>query len=559
MLACGLALGQEPKYRLTVEAPTREMRETLARGLQLARWQDDAQMTPELLRRLADEALAEAREALAAQGYYAALVEQSIDLGATPWAVTIRVAPGERSTVRAVEISFSGPAAGDPQAAKLLDEVRRDWLLRPGMPFTQEAWIEAKGQAVRKLASWRYAAARIASSRARVDTRSHSVALEITLESGPPYLFGEVEVRGGGRYPAELVENLSPLEPGATYDRELLELYTRRLLEAGYFAGAHVEGAAPVRASVIEGHSQRFEGGVSFNTDAGLHLELSHRNVDLLDSAWRGRAQLRLDELAQEARYDVDSPPRPGARWWNGFVAAKNSVIQEEENTEFSLGTAHNWAGRGAPTALLVSAHFEEQRIAGQAIDHRRAVFVGVRVGFRDTDAELLPRRGYFGQATLGGAPDALATRHFGRATARGTALYPLSRHDDLQLRGEAGFIGARSREGIPSTFLFRTGGDQTVRGYDFESLGVRQGAAVLGGRYLLWGSIEYTHWFAPSWGVALFADHGNAWDTGPFEPALGVGAGARFRTPIGPVRVDVAYGEEVKSWRLHFSVGFVF
>jgi translocation and assembly module TamA len=170
---------------------------------------------------------------------------------------------------------------------------------------------------------------------------------------------------------------------------------------------------------------------------------------------------------------------------------------------------AHNWAGSGSPTALLVSAHAEEQRISGQAADHRQAVYFGVRVGFRETDEILVPRRGLFGQLNAGVAPDALSTRGFTRGTARGTVLWPLGRNDDLQLRGEAGIVVSRAREGIPSTFLFRTGGDQTVRGYAFESLGVRQGDAVLGGRYLAIGSIEYTHWFAPSWGLAVFADSG--------------------------------------------------
>jgi len=120
--------------------------------------------------------------------------------------------------------------------------------------------------------------------------------------------------------------------------------------------------------------------------------------------------------------------------------------------------------------------------------------------------------------------------------------------------------VAAQSREGIPSTFLFRTGGDQTVRGYDFESLGVRQGNAIVGGRRLLVGSAEYTHWIGESWGLAVFADAGNAWDEGAsFSPALGYGLGARFRTPIGPIRADLAYGEENHSFRLHFSVGYTF
>jgi len=570
VFACAAAaLGQEPepKYRLSVEAPTKELRETLSRGLQLARWQSDAQMTPELLRRLADEALIEARGSLAAQGYFSALASHSIDLERTPWAVTLKVEPGPRTTVRSFELTVTGPAATDPQAADLRREVRRAWRLRPGMPFTQTEWNEARRDAARKLASWRYPAARVASSRARIDPATHSAALEVTLDSGPPYRFGGIEVRGTKRYPQTAVSNLSPVRAGRDYDREVLELYTRRLLETGYFAGGRVElapgaaepDAAPVVATVIEGNSQNIETGLSFNTDAGLRLELSHRNVDLFETAWRGRTQLRLDQLTQEARYELESPPRPGATWWSAFAGGKKEVIQNEENTELAVGLAHNWAGAGAPTALLVSAHAEEQQVSGGAVDHRHAVYFGVRFGFRDTDEIVLPRRGYFGAVSAGGAPAGLSTRAFTRGTARATLLVPLGRSDDLQMRAEGGIVVAGSREGIPSTFLFRTGGDQTVRGYAFESLGVRQGDAVLGGRYLAIGSVEFTHWFAPAWGLAAFADAGNAWDGGGYTPVLGIGGGVRFRTPIGPIRVDVAYGEAEESWRLHFSVGFVF
>ncbi|HEX2334551.1 MAG TPA: hypothetical protein VHI32_15440, partial [Burkholderiales bacterium] len=346
VFVCGAALAQkpEPKYRLTVEAPTKEQREMLGKGLQLARWQDDPQMTPELLRRLADEAVLEARQALAADGYFSALVSYSIDRDVTPWSVVIQVEPGTRATVASVDIAFSGPATADPDAAKLLRQVRAEWLLRPGMPFTQEAWNEAKREAVRKLSSWRYATARIASSRARVDAQASSAALEVTLDSGPPFVFGNAAVRGVERYPGAVAANLSPVIPGTTYDREVLELYTRRLLETGYFAGARVElapeaiadGQAPVQVSVIEGHSQNIEGGVSFTTDRGLRLEAAHRNVDLFNTAWRGRSQVRWDDLTQEARYDLDAPPLPGARWWNGFAAVKNEVIQNEENFELS-------------------------------------------------------------------------------------------------------------------------------------------------------------------------------------------------------------------------------
>jgi len=278
-------------------------------------------------------------------------------------------------------------------------------------------------------------------------------ALEVTLDSGPPHRFGGIEVRGTKRYPRTAVSNLSPVRPGRTYDREVLELYTRRLLETGYFAGGRVElapgpaepDAAPVLATVIEGNSQNIESGVSFNTDAGLRLELSHRNVDLFETAWRGRTQLRLDQLTQEARYELESPPRPGATWWSAFAGGKKEVIQNEEDTELAAGLAHNWAGAGAPSALLVSAHAEEQRVSGGPPDHRHAVYFGLRFGFRDTDDIVQPRRGYFGLVSAGVAPDALSTQGFSRGTAR--ALDLELRRSETERPAQAAF-GAEQPEG---------------------------------------------------------------------------------------------------------------
>ena len=129
-----------------------------------------------------------------------------------------------------------------------------------------------------------------------------------------------------------------------------------------------------------------------------------------------------------------------------------------------------------------------------------------------------------------------------------------------LYARADVGAVLADSRDGIPSNFLFRTGGDTTVRGYAFDSLGVPLGQAIVGGRYYTAGSVEVTRWFGESWGLATFVDAGNATDSlHDVSLALGYGVGARVRTPIGPFRVDVAYGQQSSSVRVHFSVGLSF
>ena len=557
------------RYYLDIEAPD-DLREALRAGLQLERWQTDEQMTPELLRRLADEAVTEATQAAAAYGYFSARASYTLDRDSTPWRLVLKLEPGERTLVAEVRLEFTGPVTtdGDPEAAALLARVRREWLLRAGMPFIQEAWEDAKRDAVRRLASWRYAAARIGASRADVDAEKKTARLLVTLDSGPPFRLGGLEVRGNKRYPDRVVTNPNPTRPGQTYDRQKLDLYVQRLMQTGYFASARAEiapdpaeaDAATVRTTVIEGSSQQLETGVSVNTDVGPRLELTYRDVDVRDSAWRWRNTLRLDHETQELRTDFDSPPQTAGNWWNTFLSARHTTVQNDENTIYSSGLSYNFPGAGSPSALATVLTFEEEHLPDGTFDHRNALFFGARYGFRATDDLVLPRRGYFGNLTAGGAPGKLATTSFGRFTGTANLLVPLSRRDDLLVRGEGGVVVARRREGIPSQYLFRTGGDQTVRGYAFESLGVQRGDAVVGGRYMAWGSVELTHWRSEGWGLAAFVDAGNAWDAGTtIKPAVGEGIGARFRTPIGPVRIDVAYGEETNAWRLHFSVGFVF
>ena len=107
---------------------------------------------------------------------------------------------------------------------------------------------------------------------------------------------------------------------------------------------------------------------------------------------------------------------------------------------------------------------------------------------------------------------------------------------------------------------MFRTGGDTTVRGYAFDSLGVTAGQATVPGRYFIATSIEATRWINATWGIATFIDAGNAFDDArDFRLDLGYGVGARVRTPIGPFRFDIAYGQESRQVRVHFSVGLAF
>jgi translocation and assembly module TamA len=564
-MAGGPALAQS--YRVEVVAPG-ELGRTLRQGLNLVRQQSDPGISPERFKRLLEEAEREAREVAATEGYFSARVSTRIDDATQPRTVHLVLEPGERTLVTAVEIRFRGPATGDPEAREALEQVREGWRLRAGEPFRQAAWEEAKRAAVRALARWRYAAASVAESQALVDPKTRGASLSVELDSGTPFRFGPLRVSGNRRYPDAVIENLSPVRAGETYDRDKLILYQRRLLETGYFASVqmdidaqpHEAQGAPLRIAVLEAPSQNVETGIGYTTDAGPRFELRYGNQDVRDSAWRFKSALALDEKVQNLQLNLDLPPRPEARWNSLFGHARQTDIQNESTRQLAVGLAHNFGREVEPSALIVSGHLEEQSIVGQPTDNRQAVYFGFRRTFSSTDDFVAPRSGYLGSFELGGAPPELSTRQFLRAVASASLFFPLGRLNDLLLRGQAGSVIAQARTGIPTSFLFRTGGDQTVRGYAFESLGVHQGEAIVGGRRLIVGSAELIHWVGENWGVAAFVDAGNAWDEGvEFNAAVGAGIGARFRTPIGPIRADLAYGEEVGSFRLHFSVGYSF
>jgi translocation and assembly module TamA len=172
----------------------------------------------------------------------------------------------------------------------------------------------------------------------------------------------------------------------------------------------------------------------------------------------------------------------------------------------------------------------------------------------------MMPRSGTIAALRLGASVPGASTRTFGRVVGQLAWFHPVSRRDDIALRAEAGAVIAGSASGIPQALLFRTGGDTTVRGYAFESLGVAKGEAIVGGRYYALASAEYIHWFSDVLGGAAFIDAGNAVDRlGDARLAVGYGVGVRMKSPIGPLRLDLARGHDTDELRLHFSVGFTF
>ena len=187
-------------YRVEVVAPA-PVKAAVERSLDLVRWQAYAEITPEFFDLLVADARSQARDAAAAQGYFSAVVTSEIDRSTKPETVRLRIDPGQPTTVASVELIVTGAAAlGGPQGDELAARMRREWPLRKGAVFRQEDWAAGKTGAVRVFTVERYAAAKLVGSRAEVDPEAHTAALSLTVDSGPPFRFGPLDVTGVQKY-----------------------------------------------------------------------------------------------------------------------------------------------------------------------------------------------------------------------------------------------------------------------------------------------------------------------------------------------------------------------
>lgn len=569
LLLCALTAHAEGlDYQVQIDAPA-DLRALLEQNLELIRWRGNARVDVEQLQRLYRQTPEEIKALLETEGYYSPEIAPQIEQQGAAWQVRLRVTPGAPVLVGNVELVFLGPLATQAQE-QLPDRavLRSNWALPPGQIFRQQEWEAAKAALLRQVIIARYPGATLSDTRATVDPESHRVALRVVLDSGPGMTFGAVSIEGLRRYSAELISRDSPVKPGEVYSESALRAWQGQLQDSGYFSRVEVVAepqpeqiAVPVTVTVVENQKKKAGVGAGYSTNTGNRAHLTYEDLNFLERKLKVKSALTLETKKQALRGDLYFPvTAQGARHSIG-LSYERAAIEGEVTRIASIAAKRQWGKAALERSLSLEYLREQKTVAG--LEQRRSQSLPLTYGstWRHTDSLLFPTDGYVLTAQLGGAVQPILTnRTFARAYAKVVHYHPLGKSGVLVLRGEFGAVGSIDKQGIPDAFLFRAGGDQSVRGYAYQSLGVAQNGATVGGRYLALGSAEYQYWFLPKWGAALFVDAGNAADSiKELKPSAGYGLGARWRSPVGPVNLDIAYGQKVEEFRMHFSLGFSF
>lgn len=568
-------------FDIAVHAPP-GVRELLEKHIELQRYRAVTDLDEAELARLIVLAERNVRNLVGTLGYFSPSIRitREGDVNQRP-TIVVAVDPGEATLAGPVAIHFAGDIADspDPDALAQRTQIQRDWRLPTGQRFTQDAWDGAKTQALRELVARRYPAGKLAESLADVDAPNRTASLTLKLDSGSLYRLGRLEVTGVERYDPVLVPRLARLNAGAVYDQNQLVEAQQRLASSGYFDSAYIfvdpesdPLAAPVQVQVREAKLQKIILGVGITTDSGPRASVEHTHHRVPGIGWRAVTKLQLEKKSPFAQTEWTSIPDEANWRWDALGRTErlddNELITQAQRLRFGRTQAGERIDRN------IYLQYDRARVHGAGLLGTSAADAGdgsaltanyVWTG-RYFDSLPFPGKGYGLGFEIGGGTTLSENRQpFARTVGRWLGIQTLER-GRIAMRAEAGAVLAKDTARIPSTQLFRTGGDSTVRGYGLRDIGIKLANGVIGpGRYLAVGSIE---WQRPmlrdglpsEWENTLFLDAGAVADKPQdMRPSVGVGTGVRWRSPIGPLQIDLAYGVKVKQVRLHMSVGFVF
>jgi translocation and assembly module TamA len=564
-----LPAGATPEMSLSLVAPE-SVRGLLTQHLDLPAQisGDDAQQA--LSRRVRREAA----ELLATEGYFSPRIDVQQPPGATATLI-VNVVPGPLTRVERMAIEFRGDLAAETEALSARrEQLRAEWRLQTGAAFRSADWEAAKAALMATVLAVDFPRARIVESQAEIDPDQATARLQLTVDSGPVLRFGAVTVQGLKRYDAALVHRLTPFTAGEPYRRDALLAFQTRLQNTPWFHSvlveldpidpASVDNIVPVRVTLAESSAQRISAGLGYGTNSGARGELNYRHHDFLGRAWDLNSGIRSEEKRQSVFADLALVPDAAGYRVSVGGRLETTDIEGLITKRQVLGATRSRIEDRIERRLGLEWQHESQRTESTVGEINTALMLNWHWIRRAVDDTLQPRQGNLIELRLGGAAkQILSDRSFVRSHLRVQHWWPINhwnQRDTLLVRGELGFTAAASRAGIPQDYLFRTGGGQTVRGHAYQSLGVAEGNAVKGGRSLLVGSLEYTHWHVGPWGTAVFVDIGDAADSWrAMKPAIGAGIGARWQSPVGPLAFDLARGSRSARWYPHFALMVAF
>jgi translocation and assembly module TamA len=507
--------------------------------------------------------LKQAEKAARAVGYYEPLISLRIGTNGDCWDVTVEVQAGEPVRLGEVNIHLLGDAEHDPAFVELLAKSP----LKAGAILRHNDYQSLRDQLLQLANERGYFDHQLHQHRLVVDPAMLTANVVLTLDSGKRYQFGKVTLHQNV-LSDRLAMRYLRFESGQPWDSDRLLASQQALLGSGYFSTARLErgeasadsGAVPATLHLTERPQHAWMAGIGVSTDTGPRLRLGYENryVNQHGHRWRADSHISALNRAVSGSYEIPfrDPVQDRLMLSSGYQYENNESAESEQ---IRLGASLiNGLFRGWVLTRSLDYERENFSVADQT-ETSELVMPGVQIQKIRSSHPVYPRRGWkVGAGIRGTHPSISTTATFiqSRLWMKGIVAAGPAR---LLARLEAGQTDVAEVATLPATVRFFAGGDNSIRGFDYQTLGpLDADGEVTGGRSLLVGSIETDFALSQRWHPAVFVDAGNAFNNiNSANLRVSAGTGMRWRSPLGPIRIDLARPVDAnRGWRLHLSMG---
>lgn len=510
----------------------------------------------------AEEKLQEGAQAM---GYYDARFKVTSTQQANCWALNVAVQPGQPVKITQVEIELSG----EGKDLKAFRDIAAIPPYQSGDVFVHQPYETFKANLSRTANNLGFFDAEYPVHEIRVNPDTRQAQVVLHFDTGARYQIGKVSVKQDVLAEKYLNRYLR-VHDGDTYNAENL-LKQQQILEgSGYYSDVQVSGdyqdaqggLVPVEIEAQRRKRYTYTGQFGYGTDTGFRVEAGMDIHWVNDKGHQLQADAKVGQAEQsvEATYKVPlwHPEHEYTSLSAGWQHSDNDDIESKGikvGLDYNRRAADDWQ-----QTVFINYLDETTQVTGEPETRSQLALMGARVKKTKTDDLLFPTKGWQLAAEVQGAKEGvLSDQNLLQGKVSGKYLQTLRNNDKLLLEGAAGTTLTDDLNEMPKSLRFFAGGQNSVRGYDFESLGETNAAGdVIGGKHLLTTSVEYEYPLADKWSAAAFVDAGNAFDDwGSVDMKVGAGAGVRYKSPLGPIRADLASPKDDPSdVHFYFSLG---
>jgi len=555
------------KLEVRVEGVEGKEQENVLALLGIYQEQSDPNLTVARMLALHRRAPDQIRDALAPFGLYRVEVQDALTEPASEggkWLATYQINPGVPVKISSIDYQISGAGASDPAFPK-------QFPMKVGDVLLHSAYAKAKGQITQAASDEGYVNAALTLHRVLIDPVAYEAIVEFHVDTGPRYYLGKVEFKQD-LLDDSYLQKFVRFKPGTVYDPSRLLSLQALLLGMEYYDSVEImplteqadsDNLVPIEVIAHRNKANKYRVGLGFGTDVGPRLLLEYQRRYIGRRGHKLKTELSISEPLQSVVAEYRIPFRNPIQ---DYILIRPEYFAYDtasrQGTTFKLTGAHSVVTSGGwRRNISLDYRYEDYEVAETDSDTFNGLVPNISWSKTDADDPLNTRNGYRLKYFLQGTAAGLSESNWLGGSVSYKKIKSFGEQFRLIGRTDLGAIWASSVEDVPGSQRFFAGGDQSIRGWALDALGPQDPdtGETIGGRYLAVGSLELERKIRGNWSASVFTDFGNAFDptyTSDWEQSLG--ASVLYATPIGPVRVGVAYAmtKQPAGFRLVIGLG---